>query len=155
MTWSGSPPALAGFSGEGGENSFFIPTSLTTDVLQLTEAGNTKLTNREELVSGLWVFRIGGSQVEMPGESFPLMCDSVINGSMGQLPQLGQFSCPLSHNIVHFQEEDSLSTVDALASPKVSLAQKFHCNSDSCFRKAFWTSLCYLVYKLTSSFCSA
>ena len=70
MAWSGTPPALAGFSEEGGDSSFFIPTSLTADVLQLTETGNTK--RRDELVGGLWVFRIGGSSVEMPGESFPL-----------------------------------------------------------------------------------
>ena len=61
MTWSGSPPALVGFSAQDGNSSLVLPTSLTTRVLDVTETGNTG-------ANGRWLFKVDGSEIELPGE---------------------------------------------------------------------------------------
>ena len=67
MNWAGHPPALVGFNAGDGTNSFTVPTSLTSRVLELTKTGNTWNIARNTRNRGRWVFRVDRREVTMPG----------------------------------------------------------------------------------------
>ena len=61
MSWTGDPPAMVGFNAGDGTASFTVPTSMTSLVLDVAQTGNSGL-------SGKWLFKVDGSEVEIPGE---------------------------------------------------------------------------------------
>lgn len=62
ISWTGSSPALVGFNAGDGASYFTLPTSLTSAVLDVAEAGNTGS-------NGKWLFQVDGNDVQMPGMS--------------------------------------------------------------------------------------